>query len=201
MPYIREAFDPREITKSPISVAMPYLIRYCVIDHGGNAGQIAYDIYETMNRLAYFRDRGMFRHDATERDLQELSRIRNGDVIDPSAPTFWCPRLPAQGGDDVLVLLTGKQFFRDHGVAVNMEIFYEQVREQEMDPAWDDDLWEETFENACIEAANDAEAAQLIWNMRVEDAELTSDTDDLISVGSIGSELERFAARLEQEEN
>jgi hypothetical protein len=160
MPYIREDNPP-----SPNAVNMPYLRRFCIITRRNGAK--AYDLYETMNRQAYFRDNGRFRYDAASRNIETLMAIRAGEVnaMDSELWDVTLPQLGQYGRAPDRMNNAG--WFFQHGVEVPMEVYDEQE--------WD---------LQAIDAAEQAEAAHALWNMWDLDNTL-SDATETITLSSI----------------
>lgn len=124
---------------------MPYLRRYVTVAR--LTGITAYDIYETMNRQEYFRQSGAFAWDAVDYNLRQLSRVRAGEA-EPLEVGFFCPYPTERTLTGSMKVITPNDFWRTHGVPVDMAIYDESVWEQQ-----------------AIEAANTIEDAHLLWNL------------------------------------
>ena len=141
---------------SPNSVTMPYMIRYALVTRYDGAK--AYDLYETMNRQAYFRDNGRFRWDAATANIDALLSIRNGDVQAVEA-AFYVPLWPVVA-DSPMLRMPSRFFFAEHGVEVDMTVFDQDRQEQE-------------FEEMMVAAAAEAEAALMLADLVDADADDT----------------------------
>ena len=146
------AISRSDITPSPVSVANMYLNRYAVVYHGGNAN--AYDLYDTMNRQAHFRETGFYNFGRASANIRTLQRIRNGELTATEA-TFMAPR-EVEPHWDVNVPLTSHEFFSVHGIRVNIS-FYEDEQ--------NDIVEQEQAARALLEIRNDVNDAHMLWNL------------------------------------
>lgn len=144
-----------------------YLTKWAVFEHAH--GRIPYDLKETMDRLAHFRDRGDINSDAASHNIEEIMRIRAGEVTPMTAvfydTTLALRRIRRQANSD---------FWSQHGVTLGTDD-WRQIRE------------EEDAANAmlAIQAQADAvqaqEDAHLLWNLAdMEAATTVSLTQDEI---------------------
>lgn len=137
---------------SPNSVSMPYMIRYALVTRYDGAK--AYDLYETMNRQAFFRDNGRFRWDAASANIDALLSIRNGDVQALDG-VFFVPLWPAVPNAPML-RIPSRYFFAEHGIEIDMAVYSEARRELE---------FEEAMVVATQEAEDTVEYAHALWNL------------------------------------
>ena len=143
---------------SPTSVTeMPYLLRYCLVTTRNGAK--AYDLYETMNRQAYFREQGRYRWDAASYNIESLMAIRAGTQNQITAQ-FYDPSFCAQGITEpqTPTRLNTYAFWHQHGVEIDMRVYDSAVWEQE-----------------ALESVETIEAAHELWNLSQVDFD-TSDT-------------------------
>lgn len=178
--------NQQAICPSPTTVSMPYLRRYCVIAR--RTGVKAYDLFETMNRQAYFRDRQVYRFDAAERNIATLMAIRAGEVnamdSDLYDPTFMEvgrpePRHPMK--------MNCAGWFHQHGVEVDMAVY-------------DNEEWD----NRCVEATIQAEEVAAAENDDgIGDFEVDEDmTNELFADDdSINREIFDFISRAQDDED
>lgn len=176
---------------------MPYLRRYAICTTRN--GATAYDLYDTMNRQAYFRDNGNFRFDAATLNIDSLQKVRNGEAVLMDSAFYDVTPLAGE-----LIRFGVDKWFAHHGVRVEMATYDEQE-------------WEFQAAEAAADAEAAVEDAHLLYNlfdngtvgsfdtddMTLSDSEddqdvidLTRDDDDLISLGSVASEISRFRNRL-----
>lgn len=142
-----------------------YLRRYCVTTN--RDGARAYDLYETMNRQAYFRDNGRYRWDAATLNIETLMRIRSGEQNAMDA-RFYNPIDWNQGERlDRRHCVHPFFWFARHGVEVSMNVYDEQE-----------------WEIQAIEDATEVEAAHALWNLwddgeASQEATVDSDLSDI----------------------
>lgn len=163
---------------------MPYLRRYCIIAR--RTGTKAYDLFETMNRQAYFRDRQVYRFDAAERNIETLMAIRAGEVnamdSDLFDPTFIAdgrpePRYPMK--------MNVAGWFHQHGVEVEMAVY-------------DNEEWDNRCIEATIQAEEERAAEQLVELGEIEVDE-TMANELFADNESINQEIFDFIDRLEED--
>ena len=137
-----------------------YLRRYCIVTRRNGAQ--AYDLYDTMNRQAYFRDNGRFRFDAASRNIEALHRIRGGETPAMDA-VFFEPHFVGRGIDEPTepMRMNTAAWWHQHGVRVPMDAFDNQE-----------------FEIQAVEAVDTIEVAHAIWNLNAnDDGEVTTETE------------------------
>lgn len=180
----------------PIPYDTMYLIRFCVIDHGARTGRRAYDMYETMNRLAFFQQRELYRHDAVVFNIDLLERARSSDHLACNV-MYQDPRKTINGIDCTArppVYIEAEMFFENYGVRCETSCFEEERHE--------------LFDTAMVDAVEAQEDGHRLWNMSAveffsdetagttdeEDAQVytSRDIDELLqdSVGSFEEALE-----------
>lgn len=144
---------------SPTSVTMPYLLRYTAMFTNNNG--VAYDLYETMNRMEYFKQGGQFRWDAAQRNIETIMAIREARTLAMDARFYKC-YLPLPGdGPSMVAYSDTRDFFRDHGVRVSMDTFVEQDQ------------------NGVTDAVAAQEDAHLLWNTYEDFDEMSFNTMNL----------------------
>ena len=124
---------------------MPNPSRYMVVPYY-DIGMVAYDTYETMNRIQYFIDNGNFRRAPAEANLALLEKIRWHEIhwsqvtFKEMLPLVSLPRNHPR-------TLGARFFFRSHGVKVDMSNY------------------DREFESKLVEAVEAVEDAHNIWNL------------------------------------
>jgi hypothetical protein len=151
MPYIREAINP-----SPTSVTMPYLRRYVILTN--RHGARAFDLYETMNRIAYFRDNRTYRYDTSNWNIDILSQARNGEINISDTVMY---EMTFENPTDPVERMSANIWFDIHGVRVDMAVYNEQE--------WD---------IAAADATDTVEHAHLLWNLWDDGIASQSETDE-----------------------
>lgn len=180
MPHIREDINP-----SPTSVTMPYLRRFVILTtrHGARA----YDLYDTMNRIAYFRDQGTYRFDTSAWNIDILSQARGGDINLMDTVMF---EMTFEQPTDPVERMSAPIWFDMHGVRVDMAIYDQQE--------WD---------IGAAEAVDVVEHAHALWNLWDDGVASQDETDDDDVSGlfsdevSIDNEIADLVSRMLDEEN
>lgn len=108
-------------------------------------GMVAFDLYETMNRQQWLVEQGRWPVWSGTRNVQTLSSCRYGDLQAPSAVFF--------GGTDQITRMFGGEWFKTHGIAVDMRLY-------------DNQIWEDRAMN---EAHEQVESAFALWELNHED--------------------------------
>lgn len=142
-----------------------YLIRYVNVQTRN--GYKAFDVFETMNRQAYFRTTGEYRYDASSRNIESLMRIRAQEIGHMEAGFY--DVYHSEDNDLRLRCIGPQRFWATHGVQVDMSHFYAQQQE--------------------IEAQAIIEDAHLLWNLWDDDERLDPVTDN-DSTSSLSEEEE-----------
>ena len=135
---------------SPVCVCdftMAVLRRFVTVPYY-DIGIIAVDLYETMNRVEWFRQQGHFSEDEAVFNMALLSRIRNGELEE----ALWSQQMfrPMTSMENAVPF---KHWMRSHGVRVSMTVYDEAVFEEQM-----------------AEAAAALEDGHLFWNLYDDDA-------------------------------
>ena len=104
-----------------------YLQRYVNVQT--RHGMKAYDLYETMNRQQYFKDNGVFRADAAQRNIEALMCVREGTINAMDAAYYHTHH---EENNNISLRCMGPQaFWKHHGVEVDMCAWHLQEQERE----------------------------------------------------------------------
>lgn len=187
MPLIRQDINP-----SPTTVTMPYLRRYAILTN--RQGARAFDLYATMNRIAYFRDNRTYRYDTSNWNLDILSQARSGEINLSDTIMY---EMTYEDPLDAVERMSAGIWFDIHGVRVDIGVYNEQE-----------------WELAAVEAADAVEHAHLLWNLW-DDGHTSQDETASLSVSEISAnedalfadaqdifeEIDDFMARCDADED
>ena len=156
---IRQPFQEPPFLRLPSPVCVSEVnmfgLRYVTFAYP-DRGMVAYDLYETMNRQQWLVEQGRWPVWSGTRNVQTLSSCRYGDLEAPSAIFF--------GGTDQITRQFGGEWFRSHGIEVDMRLY-------------DNQIWEDRAMN---EAHEQLSAGFALWEMNQELGELNQE-DDLLT--------------------
>lgn len=158
-----------------------YPRNYCVGAYHGH-GMIAFSLRETANRLHFFAMNGTYREIDADRNIEKLQDMMYGRILEPDWHTVYFHGMYHHEH--------GRHFWNwmlKHGVQVEMELYDEQV-------------WEEQLLQAANEAEQVVEDAHALWNLYDDGQASQADTDiSEITDADVEEIVERMLENAENE--
>ena len=166
---IRQPFQEPLFLRLPSPVCVSEVnmfgLRYVTFAYP-DRGMVAYDLYETMNRQQWLMDQGRWPYVSGHTNVQTLSSCRFGDLEAPSAIFF--------GGTDQITRQFGGEWFRSHGIEVDMRLY-------------DNQIWEDRAMN---EAHEQLAAGFALWELN--QAGLEEEEESLVTQAMVPDENGQF---------